>query len=60
MGDGECVDSRNWCVAVFRFRASVGGGGGDHGIWGSEFEGTSIGIPIGIPRMGNLGGREHF
>ena len=28
----------------------------NYGIWGSEFERKSIGIPIGIPRIGNLGG----
>ena len=31
-------------------------GGAKHGIWGSEFEGKSIGIPMGIPRIGNLEG----
>ena len=28
----------------------------NYGIWGSEFEGKSIGIPMGIPRIGNLEG----
>ena len=30
-------------------------GRSEHGIWGSEFEGSSIGLPIGNFCIGNLG-----